>query len=353
MFPPYQPKFERSSRFVRLLTLAAEIRAWIRQQSVDVSWIAEIQRDTTARLAHYSTRIEGNPLTLPEVRALADGKDLQIEARVKREVLNYLSTLRWIWQKSPRRDLSEKDLLKMHRLLTAGILPVTEAGAYKKSANAVFRGREVIYRPPPPEAAPILTKGLLGWMGSSQVRNEHAILVAAIAHHRLVSIHPVMDGNGKLARALESWTLYRKGFDTHHLFALDEFFESDRPRYYWQIQKVRKEAEDLTSWVEYVAEGVVETLRKTQRRIQALQAGTPAKRIVLNRLQEQMLRLMGSSPVMTGADMAKALRVSRSYFSKSMIPLVTAGLAIKTGSTKSAKYQLPSVRKNPSKPTLS
>lgn len=300
MIPAYHPKFERTSDLVRRLTLAAELRTWIQQQSVDVSWIAEIQRDTLARLAHYSTRIEGNPLTLPEVRALAEGKDLEIEAKAKREVLNYLATLRWIWQKSPRTVLREGDLLKMHGLLTAGTIPPADTGVYKRAQNAVFKGREVIYRPPPPEAAPILTKGLLAWIGSRQALKEHALVVAAVTHHRLVSIHPVMDGNGRLARALESWVLYRKGFDTHHIFALDEFFETDRPRYYWQIQKVRKEGDNLTSWLEYVAEGVVDTLRKTQRRIQVLQAGTPARRLLLNRQQEQILRTLGASPSMTG-----------------------------------------------------
>jgi Fic family protein len=342
MIPIYQPKFERSSNLVRRLTVAAELRTWIQQQSVDVSWIAEIQRDTLARLAHYSTRIEGNPLTLPEVRALAEGKNLEIEAKAKREVMNYLATLRWIWQKSPKKTIAEKDLLKMHQLLTAGTIPVSDVGAYKKAANAVFKGRQVIYRPPPPEAAPILTKSLLTWIGSNQAQKEHTLVMAAIVHHRLVSIHPVMDGNGRLARALESWVLYRKGFDTHHVFALDEFFETDRPRYYWQIQKVREEGEDLTSWLEYVAEGVVETLRKTQRRIQVLRAGAPAKRMLLNRQQEQIMRTLGASPSMSGGEMAKALKVSRSNLSKLMKPLVEAGLVAKDGSTKSASYHLPS-----------
>jgi len=311
---------------------------------VDVSWIAEIQRDTIARLAHYSTRIEGNPLTLPEVRALSEGKDLEIEAKAKREVLNYLATLRWIWQKSPKKVFGEKDLLKIHGLLTDGTIPSADVGVYKRSANAVFKGREVIYRPPPPEAAPILTKGLLAWISSPQAQKEHVLIVAAVVHHRLVSIHPVMDGNGRLTRALESWVLYRKGFDTHHIFALDEFFETDRPRYYWQIQKVRKEADDLTSWLEYVAEGVVETLRKTQRRIQVLRAGKPAKRILLNRQQEQILRTLGAVSSMSGGEMAKALNVSRSNLSKLMKPLVEAGLVAKAGKTKSASYQLPSAK---------
>jgi len=342
MIAPYRPKFERSSGLVRRLTVLAELRSWIQQQSLDVSWIAEIQRDTLSRLAHYSTRIEGNPLTLPEVQALAAGKELPIEVRAKREVLNYLAALRWVWQKSPKKELNEKDLLKLHSLLTSGTILPWEVGVYKKVPNAVFRGREVICRPPPPEAAPLLTRGLLAWIASKEAGREHAAVVAAVAHYRLVSIHPVMDGNGRLARSLGSWVLYRKGFDTHHIFALDEFFETDRPRYYWQIQKVRKEGDDLTSWLEYVAEGLVETLRKTQRRIQILRAGAPAKRLLLNRHQEQIMRILGVSPSVTGGELTMGLKISRAHLSKLMRPLVKGGLVAKTGMTKSARYRLAS-----------
>ncbi|MCB4757315.1 MAG: Fic family protein [Elusimicrobia bacterium] len=336
---PYHPSFTRSAKFVRLLTEASKLESWIRQQSVDVSWIPKSQREALVRLAHYSTRIEGNPLTLPEVEALAAGKDLPVEEKAKREVLNYFAALNWIWRSSPR-DVREKDLLHLHHLLTEGLLPSGEVGHYKSRPNAVFAGGHLIYHPPPPEAAPMLTRGLLDWINSAPAEEDHPIVAAAIAHHRLVSIHPVMDGNGRLARSLESWLLYRRGFDTHHIFALDEFFDADRERYYREIQSVRAHEDDLTSWLTYVSEGIFETLKKTQVRIQTLRRKSPAAKITLTPAQERVLQILVETPSMGGRDLAHALALTRSGFNKVIRPLLEAGFVAKEGSTKSAAYHL-------------
>jgi len=324
---------------VRYLTESSKLESWVRQQTLDVSWIPKSQRDALVRLAHYSTRIEGNPLTLPEVEALAAGKDIPVEERAKKEVLNYFAALSWIW-KSSSRDVSEKELLKLHRILTDGLLPKDEVGHYKAKANAVFGGGRVIYKPPPPEAASILTNQLIDWINSAEAQEEHPVVVAAIAHHRLVSIHPFMDGNGRISRSLESWLLYRRGFDTQHIFALDEFFEHDRERYYKEIQQVRENEDNLTSWVEYVGEGILETLKKTQTRIQALRAKKPSSKIILTASQERILQILVETPSMGGGDLVRALRVTRSGLRKIILPLLSAGLIKKEGSTKSATYRL-------------
>jgi Fic family protein len=321
------------------LAEASSLRAWVQQQLIDVSWVGPTQRDALVRLAHYSTRIEGNPLTLPEVEALAAGKDLPVEDRVKREVLNYFAVLRWIWRSGPK-IIQEADMLKLHRLLTQDTLPADEVGAYKTKPNAVFAGTQIIYRPPPPPLCPQFIRDLLQWLNSSDSLNEHPVIAAAIAHHRFVSIHPFSDGNGRASRCLESWILFRREFDTHHIFALDEFFELDRKRYYREIQTVRDRDNELTSWLEYVSEGVIVTLRKTQQRIQALRAKGPGPRITLNGTQERILQTLSQSPFIKGSDLARALKISRALFSRAMRPLLTAGLVIKDGSTKAASYRL-------------
>jgi Fic family protein len=335
----YQPHFERSADIVRLLTKSSEIVSWIAQQSVDVSWIARSQREALVRLAHYSTRIEGNPLTLPEVEALADGKDIDVDQKSKQEVINYFAALRWIWKNAPSR-IDQKSLLQLHKILTQGILNITEVGSYKSKPNAVFSGTKIIYKPPPPEAAPILTNALLRWINSSAGLLEHPVIVGAIAHHRLVSIHPFMDGNGRASRALETWLLYRRGFDTLHIFALDEFYDQDRSRYYHEIQQVRKNGDVLTSWLEYVAEGVLETLQKTQRRIQKVRAKHPEIKIRLNLKQERILQILAQSPAIRGGELAKVMTITRGHLSKLLQPLLKAGLISKQGSTKSATYKL-------------
>jgi len=336
----YRPSFERSALLVRHLTHASAVGAWIQEQAVDVSWIGPTQRDALIRLAHFSTRIEGNPLTLPEVEALAAGKDLGVEEPAKREVLNYFAALRWVWQKSPPRDIEEGDLLHVHKLISQGLLTPAECGAYKTKPNAVYQGTRVIHRPPPPEAVPVLTRALVAWLNSSEARAEHAVIVGAVAHHRLVSIHPFSDGNGRISRALESWLLFRRGFDTHHIFAVDEFFEANRKRYYEVIQRVRDQGDDLTSWLEYIGEGIVETLRKTQRRIQSLRARTPSRKIILSQPQERLLQILGENPKMRGGELARSLGGTRSHLSKLLKPLILAGLVVKEGSTKASTYRL-------------
>ncbi len=139
---------------------------------------------------------------------------------------------------------------------------------------------------------------------------------------------------------MESWLLYRRGFDTHHVFALDEFFDVDRRRYYEEIQKARRPEEDLTSWLEYVSEGVVETLQRTQRRIRTLRARRPASKIVLSRGQERILQVLGESPNLGGGELARSLGLTRSHLSKLVRPLIKVGLIVKQGTTKAASYRL-------------
>lgn len=334
----YNPSFIRTANLVRFLTEATKLESWIRQQTVDVSWIPKSQRDALVRLAHYSTRIEGNPLTLPQVEALAAGKDIPVQEHAKREVLNYFAALNWIWKKSPL-SVHEEDLLKLHSVLTEGLLPKDDVGQYKTRQNAVFAGNRIIYRPPPPEAAAILTNELLDWINAIDIDDEHPVIVAAIAHHRLVSIHPFMDGNGRIARSLETWILYRRAFDTKHIFALDEFFDQDRERYYHEIQRVRASNDNLTTWLEYVSEGILETLRKTQLRIQKLR-GHSSSKITLTPAQEQLLEKFVHTPKIGGGELARALRITRSGLSKIIRPLLAAGLISKSGSTRAAVYQL-------------
>ena len=66
-------------------------------------------------------------------------------------------------------------------------------------------------------------------------------------------IHPFADGNGRTGRALALWELYRRGFDTHHIFSVDEVYGEDCPAYYAALANVRKQGNDLTEWIEYSA----------------------------------------------------------------------------------------------------
>ena len=89
---------------------------------------------------------------------------------------------------------------------------------------------------------------LLEWW-NKESKGISPVVSSAIVHYRFEAIHPFADGNGRTGRALALWELYRRGFDTHHIFPVDEYYWDGRAAYYVALHRVRQCGEDLTSWV--------------------------------------------------------------------------------------------------------
>lgn len=308
---------------------------------VDVPWLPALQRDTAARLAHSSTAIEGNPLALPEVEALARGEATGAPEKAAQEIKNYLAAMRWVWSRKPGSAVAEKDLLHLHGLLTNKVLAPAQSGRYKIKQNRVVdsKGRTV-YTPAGPEQAKALTQQLVAWINGAGAARLHPVIVGAVAHHRLVSIHPFADGNGRISRALGVWLLYTRGFDTQHLFALDEFYESDRGLYYDKIQQARDLDDDLSYWLEYAAQAVVETLKKTRDRIMSLTVSARNPRVRLTKRQEDVLRFLRDRGRAKSPDIEEAFGLSRARVGQIVKPLVDAGLVLREGQTRATTYRL-------------
>lgn len=335
----FQPQFVITSYTLGFLTQAAELGTWIRQSAIDVSWLPRLQRDTHERLVHSSTAIEGNPLSLSEVQSLSRGDSILVAQKAQREVYNSLKALRWLWLQKSNSDISEKNLLKLHRLTMEKILENHQIGRYKTRPNRVIDHKgHTIYTPPSPEKTPVLTRQLLTWINNDKKLDP--VIVSAVAHHQLVSIHPFADGNGRVARALALWLLYTRGFDTHHLFALDEFYETNRKLYYLKIQQARDLDDDLTLWLEYCAEGIVVTLKKTRERIENLQVMGKAPQMTLTQRQEDVLRFLRGCGQVKSPEIEKAFKLTRARINQILKPLVEAGLVTRLGQTRATKYRL-------------
>jgi Fic family protein len=94
---PYQPQFTITAPLLSIVEEIAALRQRIESAAVEIAWIPALQKDTRARNVHASTAIEGNPLTLEQVRALEEGREVTAaDSRSRREVLNYFAALRYI-----------------------------------------------------------------------------------------------------------------------------------------------------------------------------------------------------------------------------------------------------------------
>jgi Fic family protein len=345
----YEPIFQITPHLLRWLTEATELRLWIQQSIVDVAWVPLLQRDTANRLSHSSTSIEGNPLSLPLVEAVARGEQVGAPAKAILEIENYLAALQRIWAGPAGGRIREEDLLWIHDRLMKEILPREKCGCYKTVPNRVVDSKgHLVYLPPGPEKAGSLVRELLDWLNSVETKTQlkDPVLISAIAHHRLVSIHPFADGNGRMSRLLACWVLYRNGFDTHHLFAIDEYYDANRQAYYDKLQQARDLDDDLSYWLEYVAEGVALTLRKTKARIESLDVQHASARVRLTPKQEELLRILRSKAWISAADLSKTMAISRERMSELLRPLIAANIVLREGRTRATSYRL-----KPKKPT--
>lgn len=337
----YVPFFYITPVLLAEVEQVAAFRERIQNAVVDLAWIPALQKDTRTRNVHASTAIEGNPLTLEQVRALEEGRELSTPgARPMREVINYFAGLRYMEKHAAKKAFHHADILELHRILAGEVMDQGEAGKYRMIAVQVGQ-----YHPPPPDAVSGLMFELLEWWNSAAAKLS-PVLSSAILHYRFEAIQPFADGNGRTGRALALWELYRRGFDTHHIFAVDEYYWEDRRAYYAALQGVREAGEDMSAWLEYCAAGLRQTLERVLLRIQTLQVGS-AEKLVLRPRQEQLLYLLRDHGGMAPAEIWAALGVSRQGAMDLLRPLLYAGVVEKIGGNKTGRYVLKSVLKKP------
>jgi Fic family protein len=330
----YEPHFAISPRLLSLVEAVAVLRERIQSAAVELSWIPALQKDTRTRNVHASTAIEGNSLTLEEVRALEEGRvEALSDARALREVLNCFAGLRYVEKHAAKKTIRHDDILALHRILAQGVMDQDQPGRYR-----TIRVRVGPYIPPPPNEISGLMLELLEWWNQAAGELSPA-LSSAVLHYRFEAIHPFGDINGRTGRALALWELYRRGFDTHHIFSVDEYYWGDRPRYYAALQAVRGQGDDLTAWLEYSAEGLRQTLENVWSRMQSVNVGT-AQRLVLRPRQERLLQLLRDQGSMAPAEIWAALGVSKQGAMDLLHPLLEAGVVEKIGTKKTGRYRL-------------
>src|SRR3982750_3658450 len=125
----FKPVYVIRPILLGLVEQVAALRERILAAAVQVPWIPALQKDTRIRNAHSSTAIEGNPLTLEQVRAIEEGREIPATARrSRREIANYFAGLRFIEKNAGRHPIVEADILQLHRIMAEEVMDQGTAG---------------------------------------------------------------------------------------------------------------------------------------------------------------------------------------------------------------------------------
>ena len=266
----FHPNFRYTNKIVRNLTLISEARAIILNAPLIPKWEVFLRREALLKSAHCSTAIEGNPLSLEEVGALAAGRDIMVSRKDKQEVLNYLEALDKIPEYAKKISFVSEDIVGIHKVVTRETLenPQDEGIFRNRQVYVVNRATGmVIFTPPPTDQVTQLVNSFLEWFNSSEINEIDPVVEAGLTHYELVRIHPFIDGNGRTARVMATLVLYKRGFDVKRFFALDDYYDQDRRAYYEALNRVDQSTLDLTGWLEYFTDGVAVRIEAVKKKV--------------------------------------------------------------------------------------
>lgn len=248
-----------ASLLVRIMKIGQRVSSMRATGSLTPEVLNTIRKYFRIKNIYHSNAIEGNSLNVGETRTVVElgltitGKPLKDQAEAKNlsAALDFLEEL----AANPSRPITESDVRQIHLLVLKGIND-NDAGRYR-SVNVEIGGSQ--FKPPAPESVAWEMEQFGQWLQKASVPGElfepaEAILAASAAHAWFVTIHPFIDGNGRVARLLMNLVLMRYGFP------IAVITREDRLRYYDALEF--SQVSDLTPFISLVAECVEESLEE-------------------------------------------------------------------------------------------
>lgn len=214
-----------------LATMRAELAEDLR---VPRRWTGRLRRTALARAIQGSNSIEGYHVALDDAdAALDDEEPLSADERTFAEIRGYRQALGYVlaMARDPHFTLDASALRSMHFMMLAHDLS-TSPGQYRQREIYVHddRTQQVVYTGPDADEVPRLMDELV--IAQTRDDDEDPLVHAAMAHLNLVMIHPFRDGNGRMARALQTLVLARRGVAEPEFASIEEWLGANTDDYY-------------------------------------------------------------------------------------------------------------------------
>lgn len=388
----FSPRFTISQKILRQIGQIEGAREVILSAPLVPAWEAKFREEAIIRTVHHGTHLEGNELNYSEAAKVvaatpeSGATPAQVVSstgivgreRDIQEVINYRAVLRFIeeyqefqrdllketGEKGDHRDKGEKreeikhkemlgipeQVVKhLHKLTVEKIFPPEKCGSYRESQVVVKNSAtgEVTFRPPPAIEVPYLMADFVAWINSTDPSEFHPVIKAGICQYELVRIHPFLDGNGRVARALAILVLFLENYDIRKFFSLEEYYDRDTEHYYQALQAVEKLEGDLTGWLEYFTLGLAIELSRVKDRVHKLSVDMHLKekmggvQVFLSERQIKIVEYLQQAGFLQNRAFAELFpMISEDTILRDLKALSDKGLVRKEGKTKAAKYVL-------------
>lgn len=269
--------------------------------------------------AQMSSKIEGTQTEMDE--ALQDDPDtIAPEKRDDwQEVRNYIEAMNTAISDLAKLPLSNRLLCETHRTLLSGTRGENKTpGEFRRSQNWIGGATlaDAVFIPPHHDELPLLLSDLESFWHNESIHVPQLIRIA-ISHYQFETIHPFLDGNGRVGRLLITLYLVSKGLLEHPCLYLSAHLEKNRSEYYDALTHVRR-TNDLGHWIRFFLVAIIETSKdatSTFRKILEVRATTTEKVANLGRASHNASRVIDylyNKPVVSSQELSKKLEFSQS-----------------------------------------
>lgn len=218
------------------------------------------------REAVLSSQIEGTQSTLDDVLAFEIDSDRTKLPRDVEEVVNYVNAMNYGLARLDTLPLSLRLLREIHgRLLADGRGSEKSPGEFRHSQNWIGGGRrlaDATFIPPPPHEMKAALGNLERFLHDSSGLDP--LIVCALAHAQFETIHPFLDGNGRVGRLLITFLLCHAKVLRRPVLYLSHYLKAHRGTYYDRLMAIRYEG-DWEGWLRFFLTGVATVAREAEQ----------------------------------------------------------------------------------------
>lgn len=268
--------------------------------------------------ATQSSKIEGTQTNMED--ALLDKEDVALDQRDDwEEVQNYIAAMNEAIENLEKIPFSARLAREAHRTMLQGVRGEhKQPGDFRKSQNWIGGAtiQDAVFIPPVHTSISDLMSDIEHFV-HDEANYFPELLKIALVHYQFETIHPFLDGNGRVGRLLITLYLVSKGILKKPILYLSDFFERNRMLYYDNLMGVR-EKNDLRQWFRFFLVGMIETAKSgirtfndilqlqriTESKIQTLGSRAANAQKVLNQLYQRPL--IDASRVATTVDVSPA-----------------------------------------------
>ena len=241
-----KPPFEITNQIIDYVAEIAELIGRLNAAHL-LSTNPTLRRANRIRTIHGSLAIEQNTLSLEQVTAVLNGKQVLASPKDIAEVKNAYEIYEWLEELNP---YSVDDLLTAHGIMTRGLME--ESGVFRtRPVGVVDSEGHVLHFGTLPQYVPDLVMELLDWVKTSEV---HMLIRSCVFHYEFELIHPFADGNGRVGRLWH--TLLLSKWNPAFAWLPVESIIHDRQQEYYDAINASNDAGESTVFIEFMLSAI-------------------------------------------------------------------------------------------------